>query len=47
MTATLPTVRLILIRAVLTAVSDRIDLLILAYHALLLRIALRLLSTTT
>ena len=47
MTAALPTVRLILIRAVLTAVSDRIDLLILAYHALLLRIALRLLSTTT
>ena len=47
MTAALPTVCLILICAVLTAVSDRIDLLILAYHALLLRVALRLLSSTT
>ena len=47
MTAVLPTTRLILARVVLAAVSDRIDLLILAYHALLLRIALRLLSSTT
>ena len=47
MTAILPTTRLILARVVLAAVSDRINLLILAYHALLLRIALRLLSSTT
>ena len=47
MPTALPTTRLILVRVVLAAVSDRISLLILAYHALLLRIALRLLSTTT